>query len=185
VKIQPISEGRYMPAIAVTYGTDINDDVTATGVAPFGLSRQSWIVGASKSFALGSYRISLHPGLTMNWDKLTRLNGIAVDSLGITSQRYGAQLGATWQTVDNTMFIYESRIVSILNQKDVQAGELNYQYGFENNLGVRFYLRNWLFLDAGILTMFDSGDDKWDTGIHANISGLIPLKSVAARIFSK
>lgn len=185
VKIQPIAEGKYMPAIAVTYGTSINDGVTSVGVDPFGLERQSWIIGASKSFSMGSYRVSMHPGVTMNLDKVTRLHGESVDSLGLSSHRLGAQFGATWQTAENTMFMYESRVVSILDQKQVQDGILNYQYGFENNLGVRFYLRNWLFLDAGILTMYDAGDSKWDTGIHANISGLIPLKSVAERIFGK
>jgi len=82
------------------------------------------------------------------------------------------------------MFIFESRVVNLLDQNAAQNQlALNYQYGFENNLGVRFYLRNWLFLDAGILSMYDSGAEQWDTGIHANVTGLIPLKSVGERIF--
>lgn len=184
IKIQPVSEGRYIPAVAVTYGTNISDGIEVGHETPFELNRQSWLLGASKSFAIGSYKVSLHPALSFQYDQLTAVGDSTISKGMPSAKNLGYQFGATWQTTDNTMFLLESRSVSILDTGITrQNQELQYQAGFENNLGVRFYLRNWLFIDAGILSVYDSGAETWDTGIHANITGLIPLKSVGERIF--
>jgi hypothetical protein len=184
IKIQPVSEGRFMPAIALTYGTNLDNNVEVGDSIPFGLERQSFVLGASKSFAMGNHRISVHPGVTMNMDELTKIGDVKLKPSKNTAQFLGAQFGATWQTVDNTMFIFESRTVPILNTEVNANQKMQYQYGFENNLGVRFYIRNWVFLDAGILTLYDSGSETWDPGIHANLTGLLPLKAIATRIFN-
>lgn len=184
IKIQPVSEGRYVPAVAVTYGANIADEIEVGHDTPFGLSRQSWMVGASKSFQIGNYKVSLHPAATFQYDRITKVADSSLGENSPSGKNVGYQLGATWQTTDNTMFLLESRSVSILDTSiTTESAEPSYHTGFENNLGVRFYLRNWLFIDAGILSMYDVEKSTWDTGIHANITGLIPLKSVGERIF--
>jgi len=182
IKLQPVAEGRYMPAFAVTYGTNLNNDVEIGSATPFGLQRQSWLLGASKSLSFGAYRVSVHPALGMNVDEITRVGDVNATK-GRSSQQMFGQVGATWQTVDNTMFMFESKMVSILDTNVTVNQAQKYTYGYENNLGVRFYLRNWLFLDAGIVSMYEPRINSIDTGIHANISGLIPLKSIGERIW--
>jgi hypothetical protein len=184
IKIQPVSEGKYMPAIAVTYGTNIDDNVEIGSEKPFGLNRQSWLLGASKSFQVGKYHVSFHPACSFQYDQLTRVGDTEFEKKSPDAKYIGYQFGATWQTTENTMFILESRSVGILDTSiSLQNAQLQYKDGFENNLGVRFYLRNWLFIDAGILSLYDTNEETWNTGIHANITGLIPLKSVGERVF--
>jgi hypothetical protein len=182
IKLQPVSEGSTMPAFAITYGTNLSDDIEVGSSSPFGMQRQSWLLGASKSLTIGKYFVSLHPGIGMNVDKISNVHGVASTNARTSQQMFG-QLGATWQTAENTMFMFESKMVNILDTNITINQLQKYSYGYENNLGVRFYLRNWLFLDAGIVSLYEPRINNFDTGIHANISGLIPLKSVGERIW--
>lgn len=185
IKIQGIKEGNYTPAIAITYGQSLSKGLESYENIRFGLDRQSWILGASKSFSIGKYSVSMHPGFTLSQDELTSIGDSALRKNSVKEASMGAQLGVTWQTTETTMFLFETRTLDILQTSQLGTGELLYTPGVENNLGVRFYLRNWLFLDAGIRSIYDMEKDVNETGIHANFTGLIPINSLADRIWGR
>lgn len=183
LKIKFLSEGKYLPSFGVTYGQNVAEEVEIGDSIPFHLDRQSVLLSMGKSIQIGDYNLSVYPGVRLGLSQLTQYGEVAVPvKEQHAAKSVGYQLGATWQSSEKILFMLESRQVQILDQDKAELGDLAYGMGFENNLGVRFYLRNWLFVDAGLLTTYDMNDDLWDTGIHANISGLIPLKSVTERL---
>ncbi len=185
IKIQLLSESTYIPAMGFTYGANISDAIEIGNKTPFAIDRQSFIFGMSKSLQIGNYRVSVHPGFVFQFDRMMMVGDSTLKSKNRPSEKLPSfQLGATWQTTENTVFILESHQVPILNQDNASNFDLSYSQGFENNLGVRFYLRNWIFIDAGIRSLYDTEAEMWETGIHANITGLIPMKSVGERIMN-
>lgn len=181
IKLQPIQEGRYTPAIAVTYGASLSPEVGWR--EEIELDRSHWALGLSKSFVWGSTSITIHPGATIQQDKLT-ITPHSDSAKPIQKRRLDGQLGLTWQTNSETMFIVEARSTNVMDRNEVQNGKINYQNAVQGNLGVRFYLRNWVFMDAGLLNMYNIDLDEWNNGIHANITGVIPVRTVASRISS-
>ena len=177
IKIQPLREGRFIPAIAVSYGASLapEDGLYETGRE---LDRAQWFAGMSKTFTLGNTSITVHPGVAVQQDKLS-----LVDSTeGAQKRRVDGQLGLTWQNSPETMFLFEARTLGVLERGQISDGNLRYQDAVQANLGVRFYLRHWMFMDAGLLNMYNIDRDEWNNGIHANLTGVIPVKSAASRI---
>jgi len=180
IKLQPLQEGRFLPALAISYGASLYPE-DGLYDEQRELDRSLWALGLSKSFVLGNTSITVHPGLAVQQDKLT----LSDDTSGanpLQKRRVDGQLGITWQSNSETMFILEARSLSVLDRKDITAGTLDYQNAVQGNLGVRFYLRNWVFMDAGVLNMYNIDRDEWNNGIHANITGVIPVKSLSERI---
>lgn len=180
IKIQPIQEGRFVPALAVSYGASLSPE---DGLYDEGreLDRSLWALGLSKSFDLGTTSVTVHPGVAVQQDKLGATDD-PENAKPLQKRRVDGQLGVTWQSNAETMFLLEARSLSVLDRTDLSAGRLDYQNAVQGNLGVRFYLRNWVFMDAGVLNMYNIDRDEWNNGIHANITGVIPVKSLSERI---
>jgi hypothetical protein len=52
----------------------------------------------------------------------------------------------------------------------------------ENNLGIRYYIRNWLCIDSGIRHFYNLDTKNDEMKLHANFVGVIPLATVYDRV---
>lgn len=83
------------------------------------------------------------------------------------------------------MFILEARKTEILNISQLEKNQLAYDSALEGNLGVRFNLKNWLFIDSGVKNIYHKDKETLETEINANLSGVIPLRSFISRSSKK
>jgi hypothetical protein len=179
IKIQPIQEKNFIPAIAISYGSSLNPSEGLIQESRE-LERSQWGLSLSKSFDIGSTSFTVHPSVAIQQDKLSQVED--TENKPLQKRRIDGQLGLTWQSNSETMFLIEARSLSIVDRKDLATGSIDYQNALQGNLGVRFYLRNWIFMDAGLLNMYNIDRDEWNNGIHANLTGVIPLRSVSERV---
>jgi len=193
IKLQLLKEGKYVPALTIGFGSTLNYnfDVPSSSIDQdeYKMTRYNYNLMMSKGFNLGQWQFSVHPGIHMLSDNLQEYTNGATYEItkfnNLQSQVPNFLLGLTWQKNDRTMFILEGKTLKALDQAQLINGTLYYQDAVQGNLAVRNYIRNWLFVDAGIRSYKElETNTPVTTEIHANITGSIPLKSVANRITS-
>jgi hypothetical protein len=135
----------------------------------------------SKSLKLGSYTFGLHPSVVIIQDDISEVNGGDVHGEQFDMNKLNYQFGLSWQRQPKTLFMLETRYLAPSELDNLEQG-ISSTRAVENNLGIRYYLRNWLCMDAGIRHIYnlDTGSDN--TRLHANFVGVIPLDHVYDRI---
>ena len=78
--------------------------------------------------------------------------------------------------------MYESKYLTSSNVSALDSKGLAHHQALENNLGVRYYIRNWLCMDAGARYFYDLDAEQDNMGLHANFVGVIPLNFLYTRI---
>ncbi len=177
IKLQILNESAWTPSFSVAFSSNINSEFVSPDEGVFKMERSRYQLLFSKSFTVSSVDFSVHPSLEIISDEVTSGEGNA-------KTRFNPQLGLTWNKSEETMFILESRLLEVSDFSKVGNGDVKYENALENNLAIRFHFRNWLMMDAGIryLNNLDTGKDI--TRIHANFTGVIPMKSLGQRIYS-
>jgi hypothetical protein len=184
-KLQVISEGRFVPAVAIAAGSNLDKNFSTPLGSSYRMELNTIDFMLAKTLEVAQWKISLYPGVNYFDQRYTHLAGIELPK-PIDRSEFAYQMGVTWQKDPSVLFILESRLYEGIDaDSTIAAQQVIANRIWENNMGVRYYMRNWLFMDAGIRYFYDekTGDD--DIGIHANISGAIPLKSVFGRIASR
>lgn len=193
IKLQLLKEGKYVPAITIGFGSTLNYNfaVPTENIEQdaYKMTRYNYNLMMSKGFEIAGWQFSVHPGVHMLSDNLQEYTNASNNEItkfnNLQSQVPNFLLGFTWQKNDRTMFILEGKTLKALDQEQLVNGTLDYQDAVQGNLAVRNYIRNWLFVDAGIRSYKElETNTPVNTEIHANITGSIPLKSVANRITS-
>lgn len=180
IKLQLLQESHYVPALAISYGASL-DPQDGLATDNLQLDRSQWTLGLAKSLEIGSLSISLHPAVVLQQDELSSTNANSTTN-PVQKRRVDGQMGITWQRRAETMFLFEARTLGIIDPNSFATQALAYHDAVQANLGVRFYLRNWIFMDAGLLNTYDIDQDAWNNAIHANLTGIIPVKTVSERV---
>ncbi len=188
-KMQLIKERAYLPALSVSAGQNLRENFRDGKDVNYKMSRSSFDLALSKTIYAGNYIISVHPGVQWLDDKVTQYNYAEVPENGYDIQRPNLRLGVTWQTQRNIVYMFETKYLSPsrvddLNpaSTDVQNIGISFTRAVENNLGVRYYIRNWLCIDAGIRNVYDLDIQEADMKLHANFVGVVPLNTMYTRI---
>ena len=184
-KLQVISEGQYIPALAIAAGTNMDKNFGTPLGNSYRMELNTIDFMLAKTMEISQWKISLYPGLNYFDQRFTDLGGVKL-AKAIDRSELAYQMGMTWQKDPSVLFILESRLYDGIDaDSTIATGKVATHRIWENNMGVRYYMRNWLFMDAGIRYFYDDATAADDVGIHANISGAIPLKSVFGRIASR
>ncbi len=184
IKLAILRESERFPALSLGYSSTLNGSITSTPAQPsgsnqsFNLERGVIFAGLSKSFQISDWKIGVHPSVEYVSDNLP-----SGSQTGPTREVVEPALALTWQQAPQVMYMAEAKWGSAIDLATLSEANLSGVREIETNLGVRFYLRNWLFMDAGIRHSEIPTLDRKTTGIHANFSGVIPLKSIGSRMF--
>jgi hypothetical protein len=184
IKLQLVKESSLLPAMSLSYGSNLKNDFTSDNGWEYQMNRNQYVFGISKNFSVQNLDFSIHPTLFLLSDKLISVKDIDLENnSGKLIPNWG--LGLTWAHSENTMFILEARKTEILNISQLEKNQLAYDSALEGNLGVRFNLKNWLFIDSGVKNIYHQDKKTLETEIHANLSGVIPLRSLLSRSAKK
>lgn len=182
IKLAVLKESPLLPTVSVGYGSTLAGSLVSEPVSGdpgerCDLERGVVFVGASKSFQVSAWRIGLHPSLQYVTDELK-------DGARTTAhlERFEPALALTWQQTPQVMYMAEAKWGDAVDLETLSSDRIDARREIETNLGVRFYLRNWLFMDAGIRHSEIPSLERKSTGIHANFSGVVPLKSLGNRL---
>jgi hypothetical protein len=182
IKVQLIKEQTVLPAITISAGQNIFENMlvlNGQGEGKLDITNFEILVG--KTLSIAGHEFSLYPGLRRHFSKLNSWNGESLNSTQENSIDY--HLGATWQRDPSVLFIYELKYIRPIGinsaSKNIELDRL-----MENNMGARYYLKNWLFLDAGIRHTQDLKTKASEFTIHANLTGVLPMKSIFQRMAS-
>lgn len=170
----------YVPRVAVAYGQNLQDGFVDGQGQSYTLNRMQGEALASMAYGTDKSNVTFHPGAQLIQDEITEIG--AVKLKGKRSFYYNPQLAISWQSKEKLVYMFETRYHRILKDSSLQVTDkLHYEGAVDANFGARFFLRNWLFMDAGIKTIYKTEQDSFDSEIHANFTGVIPLKSVFTR----
>ena len=184
IKLALLKESSFLPMVSIGYSSTLNGQITSTADSAKHLSSTTYdlqrgviFLGCSKTFDVSNWRIGAHPSLQYISDDLSGQN-----NRGPSRSALEPALALTWQQTPQVMYMAEAKWGSAIDLDNLTETSVSAKSRWETNLGVRFYLRNWLFMDAGIRHAEIPDQNRKTTGIHANFSGVIPLKSIATRM---
>jgi hypothetical protein len=136
----------------------------------------------SKAFRIGNSMVTFHPGVQIIRDEVTSIEGQAALSETYANTKVNPRLGVSWQSRPKTLFMYELKMLHPTDVAALGSGGIRTDVAVENNLGLRYYLRNWLCIDSGIRHYYDIDKKTDEMKLHANFVGVIPLATVYDRI---
>lgn len=138
----------------------------------------------SQSFKIKSYSISLHGNLQYLQDDFKFTSADNQDNEK-SNGNFAPQLGITWQKEKDYAFMTEFKLVHLLHNSDLAVSQSpKYTEAFEGNIGARYFFRNWIFMDAGVKTLYNMTTEDMNSEIHANLTGVIPLNSLYHRVIN-
>lgn len=184
IKLALLKETEALPMASIGYSSTLNGQITAlpdptTNVSgkSFDLERGVIFAGLSKTFNVADWKVGVHPSVQYITDDLK-----SGGKSGANRDVLEPALALTWQQAPQVMYMAELKWGTAIDLETLAETNMSDKREIETNLGVRFYLRNWLFMDAGIRHSEIPALDRKTTGIHANFSGVIPLKSIGSRM---
>jgi hypothetical protein len=183
-KLSLLKESRFLPAAAISASKNLRTSFRTTGSYAYKMNEDMYEMVFSKAFHLGNNLITLHPGVQIIRDEITSIEGVPELEKSLQITKFNPRLGVSWQSRPKTMFMYEFKM---LNPTDVAAlgkGGIETHGAVENNLGIRYYIRNWLCIDSGIRHFYDLEKKDDEMKLHANFVGVIPLTTVYDRVQS-
>jgi hypothetical protein len=182
-KIQLKEEGS-LPSAAIYFGSTINNNFEDENTNPYKLDRNVYNLMLSQSFKIKSYSISLHGNLQYLQDDF-KFTSIDDKDNEKSTGNFAPQLGITWQKEKDYAFMTEFKLVHLLDNSNLAISQNpKYTEAFEGNIGARYFFRNWIFMDAGVKTLYNMTTEDMNSEIHANLTGVIPLNSLYHRVIN-
>ena len=181
-KLSLLSESKYLPAVSISASKNLRETFHTTDQFNYSMNEDMYEAVVSKSFHIGDNMISVHPGVQVIRDAVTRINSETDLEKPLQITKVNPRLGISWQSHPKTIFMYEFKYLNPTNISDLKKNVLGTEEAMENNLGIRYYIRNWLCMDTGIRHFYNIQTQDDEMKLHANFVGVIPLETVYTRV---
>jgi hypothetical protein len=181
-KLSLLKESKYLPAFSISASKNLRSGFHAHESFDYQMDEDMYEVVFSKAFHVGDNVVSLHPGAQIIRDQVTAVNQLPAFAEPYRVTKFNPRLGISWQSRPKTLFMYELKILHPTEVASFGAGDIDTHTAMENNLGIRYYLRNWLCIDSGIRHYYDLQNHTDEMKLHANFVGVIPMASVWDRM---
>lgn len=179
-KLNLLKESKWIPAASLSASKNLRSTFR-TDTYVYEMDQDMYEVVLSKAFRAGGNMVSFHPGVQIIRDEVTGVRDLAALEEPHQATKVNPRLGISWQTRPKTLFMYELKMLNPTVVSALAEG-IETHTAVENNLGIRYYIRNWLCIDSGIRHYYDteSGDDEMK--LHANFVGVVPLAEIYERV---
>jgi hypothetical protein len=181
-KLGLLKESKYLPAASISASKNLRSSFHTGDSLSYDMDEDLYEVVFSKAFRIGDNMVTFHPGVQIINDKVNSIEGRAALKDPYTNTKFNPRLGVSWQTRPKTLFMYELKMLHPTDVAALETGDIRTDVAVENNLGIRYYLRNWLCIDSGIRHYYDLDKKTDEMKLHANFVGVIPLATVYDRI---
>ena len=181
-KLSLLKESRFIPAVAISASKNLRSGFHATDSYSYSMNEDMYEVVVSKAFQVGSNRITFHPGAQIIRDEVKSIQGLPALETSLQTTKVNPRLGVSWQSRPKTLFMYELKLLNPTDVSKLNLGTIETHSAVENNLGIRYYIRNWLCIDSGIRHYYDMDKQDDEMKLHANFVGVIPMATVFDRM---
>ncbi|GEM_PF-2166469 len=181
-KLSLLKESQYLPAAAISASKNLRSSFHTTDSYSYTMNEDMYEVVFSKAFQVGDNLITLHPGAQIIRDDVTAIEGLPKLDKSLQTTKFNPRLGISWQSHPKTLFMYEFKLLNPTDVSSLGGGSIETHTAIENNLGIRYYIRNWLCIDSGIRHFYDLEKKDDEMKLHANFVGVIPLATVYDRV---
>ncbi len=181
-KLSLLNETRFLPAISISASKNLRNSFHGPDSLGYLMDQDMYEVVFSKAFKFGDNLVTFHPGAQIIRDKVKSVNGTATEDGRYTATKVNPRLGISWQSRPKTLFMYELKFLHPTEESMLAASGIHTDLAMENNLGIRYYIRNWLCIDSGIRHYFDLQSHADEMKLHANFVGVIPLAALYDRV---
>ncbi len=173
-------ENGTIPSFALAYNQNLQDKFEDFTGASYKLERKQFEALGTWSYGNQNRNLSVHPGLVLVQDEIVEYLGAPQKKR--TAAYFNPQLGLTWQTQEKVTYMFETRYHRYLKDDTLGlSAKPSFEGAIDANLGIRYFFRNWLFADAGVRYTWLTEQKEGDSEIHANFTGVIPLRSIFSR----
>jgi hypothetical protein len=183
-KLSLLKESQYLPAFSISASKNLRSGFHAHDSYDYDMDEDMYEAVFSKAFHVGDNVITVHPGAQIIRDQVSSVSGLAPFGEPYRATKINPRLGISWQTRPKTLFMYEFKLLHPTEVAAFKDGGISTHEAVENNLGIRYYLRNWLCIDSGIRHYYDLEKRTDEMKLHANFVGVIPLATVWDRVES-
>jgi len=188
-KMQILKESQYIPAMAISAGKNMRDNFWFENLEEkqvnYQMERSAYDIVFSKRHKIGGYMFTFHPGVQIIRDELLSYNGLKTvpkDKFAEKRTKVNPRIGLSWQARPKTLFMYELKLQNPTKLNNMVNSGIGNSKAIESNLGARYYLRNWLCMDAGIRYFYNFDEQDDEMKLHANFVGLVPMVSLYTRV---
>lgn len=180
-KLSLLKESRFIPALSISASKNLRSTFRSEGMV-YEMDEDMYEVVLSKAFRFGDNQVTFHPGAQILRDEVASVRGESAFAAPAKATKLNPRLGVSWQSRPKTLFMYEFKMLSPTELSSLRRGSIATHQAMENNLGIRYYIRNWICIDSGIRHFYDldTGDDEMK--LHANFVGVVPLATVYDRV---
>ncbi len=180
-KLGMLRESEYLPAASISASKNLRSTFHTPKSHTYLMDEDQYELVLSKAFHMGNSLVSFHPGVQLIRDRVSSIDGIELAELN-RATKYNPRLGISWQSRPKLLFMYEFKSLHPTDISQLSATRFETHQAVENNLGVRYYIRNWLCIDSGIRHYYDTKTYEDEMKIHANFVGVIPMATVYDRV---
>jgi hypothetical protein len=181
-KLSLLKESKFLPAASISASKNLRSSFRPVGLPVYTMDEDLYEVVFSKTFHIGESMLSLHPGAQIIRDHVTAIAGMPDLGKGLETTKVNPRLGLSWQSRPKTLFMYELKVLHPTDVSSMSRGSIQDDLAMENNLGIRYYIRNWLCMDSGIRHFYNINSHEDEMKLHANFVGVIPMAVVYDRV---
>ena len=181
-KLSLLKESKFVPAVAISASKNLRTGFHATDSYSYSMNEDMYEVVVSKAFRVGGNLITFHPGAQIIRDEVKSIQGLPQLEESIQATKFNPRLGISWQSRPKTLFMYELKLLNPTDVSKLNLGTIETHSAVENNLGIRYYIRNWICIDSGIRHYYDMEKKDDEMKLHANFVGVIPMATVFERV---
>lgn len=182
-KLTLLKESKYLPAASISASKNLRTTFRTEDSYTYDMDEDLYEVVFSKAFNVNGNLITLHPGAQIIRDDINSVRGLAKFEEPLHATKVNPRLGVSWQTRPKALFMYEFKMLNPTDVALLGQGSIETHTAVENNLGIRYYLRNWLCIDSGIRHYYDVDTHDDEMQLHANFVGVVPLATVVDRVY--
>jgi hypothetical protein len=182
-KLSLLKEGEYLPALSISAAKNLREGFHAENELDYKMKEDMYEIALSKAFRVGGDVIGVHPGVQIIRDEVTSVENVGTsEDDRYKATKFNPRLGLSWQSRPKTLFMYEFKYLNPTRTSALAASGIRTHAAFENNLGIRYYIRNWICIDSGIRHFYDTVEKDDEMKLHANFVGVIPMAVVYDRV---
>jgi hypothetical protein len=182
-KLALLRESKFVPAVSISASKNLRSTFRGENFSTYHMDEDLYEVVVSKAFHIGDNMVSFHPGAQIIRDNVTAIEG-KPDMKAFQGTKINPRLGVSWQSRPKTLFMYELKVLHPTDVAKLGNGRIETDMAVENNLGIRYYIRNWLCMDSGIRHFYNTETKGDEMKLHANFVGVIPMETVYSRVQS-
>jgi len=183
-KLSLLKESRLIPAMSISAAKNLRTGFHALNSFDYQMDEDLYEVVFSKAFHVGSSIVTVHPGAQIIRDEVTSVRQLPAFQEKLQGTKFNPRLGISWQSRPKTLFMYELKMLNPTEVSRFAENGIHTNRAVENNLGIRYYLRNWLCMDSGIRHYYNIDKKDDEMRLHANFVGVVPMASFYDRISS-